>query len=122
MKEFLSLLVRLTRCTGARDFCPALAALVVPDQNIFSPTIHFFSSFFPIAQQAGQAVVLGRLCVSSINISPLGPGICDIRIHLNFRNDAVETFKSQEYVLHNSTICSFSQCPLNITRRMPHNK
>jgi hypothetical protein len=46
---------------GKRDFCPALAALVGPVQNIFFPAVHYFNSFFPITQQAGQAVVLGRL-------------------------------------------------------------
>jgi hypothetical protein len=35
-------------CT--RDFCPALAALVGPVQNIFFLTVHYFNSFVPIAQ------------------------------------------------------------------------
>ena len=48
-----------------RDFCPALAALVGPVQNIFSsPSLQYFISFVPIAQQAGQAAVLGRLTIS----------------------------------------------------------
>jgi hypothetical protein len=37
----------------ALHFCPALAALVGPEQNIFFHTIHYFFSFVPIAQQAG---------------------------------------------------------------------
>ena len=45
-------------------FCPALAALVGPVQNIFSLTIHYFTSFVPIAQQAGQAVVQRRLSLN----------------------------------------------------------
>ncbi len=49
----------LVGCT--RDFCSALAALVGPVQNIYFLNVHFFSSFVPIAQQAGQAAVLGRL-------------------------------------------------------------
>jgi hypothetical protein len=51
------------QCT--RDFYPALAALVGPVQNIFSPpdTTHF-TSFVPIAQQAGQAVVPHRLSLN----------------------------------------------------------
>jgi hypothetical protein len=50
---------------GTRDFCPALAALVGPVQNIFFLTVHYFHSFVPIAQQAGQAVGLGRLSLST---------------------------------------------------------
>jgi hypothetical protein len=37
------------------------AALEGPVQIIFFLTIHYFNSFAPIAQQAGQAAVLGRL-------------------------------------------------------------
>jgi hypothetical protein len=44
-----------------RDFCSTLAVLVGPVQNIYFLNVHFFSSFVPIAQQAGQADVLGRL-------------------------------------------------------------
>jgi hypothetical protein len=48
---------------GTREFCSTLAALVGPVQNIFFPhrTVHYFNAFVPIAQQAGQAAVLGRL-------------------------------------------------------------
>jgi hypothetical protein len=46
-------------------FCSGLAAPVGPVQNIFFLTVHYFTSFVPIAQQAGQAAgqapVLGRL-------------------------------------------------------------
>jgi hypothetical protein len=49
---------------GTRDFCPAL--------NIFFLTPHYFSSFVPIAEQPGQAAVLGCLplsvCVSGCMI------------------------------------------------------
>jgi hypothetical protein len=41
---------------GSFNFCSALAALVGPVQNILFLAIHYFNSFFPIAQQAGQAV------------------------------------------------------------------
>jgi hypothetical protein len=51
-------------CNSTRDFCPALAALVGPVQNIFFLTVHYFNSFVPITQQAGQAAVLDRLYVS----------------------------------------------------------
>jgi hypothetical protein len=49
---------------GTRDFCPALAALVGPVQNIFFLSVHYFDSFVPIAQQAGEAVVQSRLSLN----------------------------------------------------------
>ncbi len=61
MIGFFPWLVCLTRRAGTIDFCPALAALVSPVQNIIFLTIHFFTLLVPIAQQPGQAVVLGRL-------------------------------------------------------------
>jgi hypothetical protein len=65
MKEVHPWLVRWARGAGTRDFCPALAALVGPVQNIFvSPYLHFFTLFVPIAQQAGQAVVPRRLSLN----------------------------------------------------------
>ncbi len=45
-------------------FGSALAALVGPVQNIFFLILHYFNSFVPIGQQAGQAAVLGRLSLS----------------------------------------------------------
>jgi hypothetical protein len=45
---------------------PSFAALVGLVQNIFFLAIHYFNAFVPIAQQAGQAVVLvllGHLCL-----------------------------------------------------------
>ncbi len=56
----LPLLVCWSRHAGTKDFCFALAALVDPVQNLFPLTVDYFKSFVPIAQQAGQAVVLGR--------------------------------------------------------------
>ncbi len=64
MKGVLHWLVRWAYRDGTRDFCPALAALVGPVQNIFFPTLQYFISFVPIARQAEQAVVLGRLSLS----------------------------------------------------------
>jgi hypothetical protein len=61
MQGVLPWLVRWVCPASTRDFCPALAALVDPVQNIFFLAVHYFYSFVPIAQQAGQAVVLGRL-------------------------------------------------------------
>ncbi len=47
-----------------KRFCPALAALVGPVENIFFGTLHYFNSFVPIAQHAGQAVVQSRLSLN----------------------------------------------------------
>ena len=66
MKGVLPWLVRWAGHAGTSDFSPALAALVGPVQNIFFLTVHYFNSFFPIAQQAAQAVVLGRLSLSIV--------------------------------------------------------
>jgi hypothetical protein len=64
MEEVFPWLVRWSCRAGPRVFCSALAALVGPVQNIVFLTVHFFYSFVPIAQQAGQAAVLGRLSLS----------------------------------------------------------
>ncbi len=61
MKGVLRWLVRWVRLAGTRVFCPALAALVGPVQNILLLTVHYFTSFVPIVQQAVQAVVPRRL-------------------------------------------------------------
>jgi hypothetical protein len=42
MKGVLPLLALLARGVGTRYFCPALAALVGPVQNIFSLTVHLY--------------------------------------------------------------------------------
>jgi hypothetical protein len=42
----------------------ALGALVGPVQNFLSGTVHYFNSFVPNAEQAGQAVVLGSLSLN----------------------------------------------------------
>ncbi len=70
MKGVLSWLAPWACRAGTRDFCPALAAPVGPVQNIFFLTVHYFNSFIPIAQQAGQAVALGLLSLS-IRVSSL---------------------------------------------------
>jgi hypothetical protein len=62
--KVLSWLVRWAYRAGTRGFCSALAALVGPVQNIFYLTVHYFNACVPIAQQAGQAAVLGRLSLS----------------------------------------------------------
>ncbi len=66
MNWVLHWLVRWACRDGTRDFCSDLAASVSPVQNIFFLTIHlhYFNSFVPIGQQAGQAAVLGRLSLS----------------------------------------------------------
>jgi hypothetical protein len=69
MKRVLFWWDRWALCSGTRDFYPAWVAVVGPVQNKFSLSVHYFSPLVPIAQQAGQSVVLGHLslCVS-------GPG------------------------------------------------
>ncbi len=64
MKGVLPWLVRRARRAGTRDFCPAFIAVVGPVQNNFFRTVHYFNSFVPITQQAGQAVVLGHLSLN----------------------------------------------------------
>jgi hypothetical protein len=49
-----------------KEIFPALAALVGPVKNIFSLTVHNFNSSVPIARQAGQTVMLGRLSLSTV--------------------------------------------------------
>jgi hypothetical protein len=61
MKGVLSWLVRWACRAGTRDFYSALAALVGPVQNILSLAVNFFNSSVPIALQARQSAVLGRL-------------------------------------------------------------
>jgi hypothetical protein len=63
MKGVLPWLVRWACRASKRDFCSALAALVGPVQNIFS-SLYTIQFFVPIAQQVGQAAVLGRLSIS----------------------------------------------------------
>jgi hypothetical protein len=63
IKGVLPWLVRCAHRASTRDFCPALAALVSSVQNIFSYG-HYFTSFVPVAQQAGQAVVPHHLSLS----------------------------------------------------------
>ncbi len=61
IKGVLPWLVRWAPRASTRDFCPVLASLVGPVQNICFLSVHYFRSFVPIAQQVGQAVVPGRL-------------------------------------------------------------
>jgi hypothetical protein len=71
MKGVLSWLVCWACGGGTRDFCSALAALIGPVLNIFFLAVCYFDALFPIAQQAGEAAVLGSLslvCVSGFNI------------------------------------------------------
>ncbi len=54
-------LVRCTSRADTVDFCPALAALVSPVQNIILLTVLFFTLLVPEVQQPGHVGVLGRL-------------------------------------------------------------
>ncbi len=58
-------MVRWPRRASTRDFWPALAALFGPVQIFFSSLDTVFTSFVPIAQQAGQAVVPCRLSLNT---------------------------------------------------------
>ncbi len=62
--ESVPLLVGSWACRAA---CSALVALVGPVQNIFSLALAYFSSFVPIAHQAGQAAVLGRMSLRVVS-------------------------------------------------------
>jgi hypothetical protein len=64
MKGVPPWLVRWACCADTRDFSSALAALVGPGQNIFSSPYTISIPFGTIAQQAGQAAVLGCLSLS----------------------------------------------------------
>ncbi len=64
MKGVLPRLVCWASRDGTRGFCSALAALVGSVQNIFFLTVPYFNAFVPIAQQSGQAALLGRLSPS----------------------------------------------------------
>jgi len=55
---------------STRDFCSALAA-IVGQNKMFFITVYYFNSFVPIAQQAGQAAVLGRPSLTVVSISGL---------------------------------------------------
>jgi hypothetical protein len=60
-----------TRRVGTIDFCPALAALVSPEQNIIFLTANFSTLLVPIAQQPGHWA--GSRAGSPVSVS-LGAG------------------------------------------------
>jgi hypothetical protein len=64
MKVVLPLFVHWACRAETTFFYLALLAPVGPEQNIFFLAVHYFSSYVPIAQQAQQAVVTGRLSLS----------------------------------------------------------
>jgi hypothetical protein len=64
MKGVLSWMVHWDCRVCTKDFCSVFVALVGPVKNTFFLTVHYFNYFVPIAQQAGQAAVLGRLFLS----------------------------------------------------------
>ncbi len=58
MKEVLPWLVRWARRAGARDLCPALAALVSPVQNVFprhTLLVHFIYPLRAASWAGGRA-------------------------------------------------------------------
>jgi hypothetical protein len=60
MKGVFSWLVPLACCAGKKDFCPALAALVGPVQNIFSSP---YTISMHLSPSPSRPVVLGRLAL-----------------------------------------------------------
>jgi len=54
MTGVLPWLIRSARCAGTRDFGPVLVAVIDHVQNMFFLTVHYFSSFVPIAQQTSM--------------------------------------------------------------------
>jgi hypothetical protein len=67
-----------------QEIFSALAALLGPVQIIFFLTVHSFNSFVPIAQQARQAAVLGRLSVSMCLCSKLSASSVQIFLNMYF--------------------------------------
>ncbi len=67
MKGVLPWLVNWARCTGNRDFCPALTALVSPVQNIFFLSevryaVLYLVNFYPSSSKLGrQSCQVARL-------------------------------------------------------------
>jgi hypothetical protein len=81
MKGILPWLVRWACLAGTRDFCSPLAALVGQVQNIFCTLFRV-----PIAQQPGQAAVLGGLSLSMYlwsRVFKSEPGIQNIKKIIN---------------------------------------
>ncbi len=68
-------LVRWACRACTRDFALPWLFWKAQYKNIFFLTVHIFNSFVPVAQQAGQATLLGRLslnvCVSGRSPPPL---------------------------------------------------
>jgi hypothetical protein len=70
-KSVLPWLVRWAYRAWYKRFCPALAAVCIQlstKKNFPRRSLQYLNSLVPSAQQAGQAVVLGRLsliCVSA---------------------------------------------------------
>jgi hypothetical protein len=64
MKGGLPWLVRWACRVGTREFFSAWTAQVGPVQNIIFLTVNYLKSFVPIARQAGQTAVLGRMSLS----------------------------------------------------------
>ncbi len=79
------MVVRLSLHAGTKGFCPSVAALVSSIQNILFLTVYYFNSFVRIAQQAGQAVVQGRL---SLNVCPLRKFVTLKSIHFSLSDVA----------------------------------
>jgi hypothetical protein len=103
MKGVLPWLVHWSCRVGSKDFCSALAALVDPVQNIFFLTVHYFNDFDPIAQQSGQAAMLGRLSLSTVLVH-----MCSCSIRSNPKQGSGNETKSL-LITHTSKALSWCE-------------
>jgi hypothetical protein len=82
MKGVLPWLVHWACRAGTRDFCSVFSSR--PRTKYFFLAVRYFHYFFPIAQQAGQAAMLGRLSLSVCLwfCSPLIPALLTLQTTL----------------------------------------
>ncbi len=103
--------------SSTRDFCPALAAVVGPVKNISFLTLHYFTSFVPIAQQAGQAVVPRRLSLNMCLWFTLFKTARGIYSKFSRQIDEFSFFSTARNVHISGEQCLFSFCKTTRTAR-----
>jgi hypothetical protein len=79
MKGAFPCLVHWARHASRRNFCPALAAQVSPEQNIFSPRPTLFHFICPHHPASWQAVVPGSLSLTFVSVH-----VCTQRVKATF--------------------------------------
>ncbi len=87
---------RLLSCLGSVGY-PSR-----PSSQKFFLTVHYFNSFVPIAQQAGQAVVLGRLSLSICPWTPVSARSVSLGSTFKFITCSALKWKSRE----NNNFCN----------------